>query len=95
MDLGRIMAAALTAVTVATTAMAGNEWLSTTHDFGAFDENLGKVYCDWAILCMVQRVSCPGLGLGASMRVFQPLAPLCCSMMPKFRDTARTSHYRG
>ena len=44
------MAAALTAVTVATTAMAGNEWLSTTHDFGAFDENLGKVYCDFKLV---------------------------------------------
>ena len=40
---------------------------------------------------MVHRVICPGFGVGAAIRLFHPLAPDCCSMIPKLGDTARTS----
>lgn len=31
-------------------AMADGEWLATTYDFGAFDEDLGVVYCDFLLV---------------------------------------------
>ena len=40
---------------------------------------------------MVQSVTCPGLGVGAAIPVFQPLAPDCCSIMPNIGDIALVS----
>lgn len=34
----------------ALTASAGGRWVAKTHDFGAFDENVGTVYCDFYLV---------------------------------------------
>ncbi len=31
-------------------ATAGGRWVATTHDFGAFDENVGTVYCEFYLV---------------------------------------------
>ena len=51
------------------------------------------------MLCMAQSIICPGLGAGASDPMLPP-APACCSIIPKWGHTDRTSirlrlHFRS
>lgn len=47
---GRIIVTALLGAVGAIFGQAENVWLSKSHDFGAFDENLGTVYCDFKLV---------------------------------------------
>lgn len=40
----------LVSAVIALGGMAENKWVSKTHDFGAFDENLGTVYCEFKLV---------------------------------------------
>ena len=42
--------ASLMCVGAALSGAAENEWVSKVHDFGAFDENLGTVYCEFKLV---------------------------------------------
>lgn len=50
MNLRLILAAGVVAVAGTGAALADNEWVSKTHDFGAFDENMGIVYCEFKLV---------------------------------------------
>ena len=50
MGFTRIIAAGIIALAATASASAENGWLSTTHDFGAFDENMGTVYCEFKLV---------------------------------------------
>lgn len=50
MNLIRIFVAAALSAAVALPVAAENVWLSKRHDFGAFDENVGTVYCEFKLV---------------------------------------------
>lgn len=50
MNLIRIFVAASLSAAVALPVAAENVWLSKRHDFGAFDENVGTVYCEFKLV---------------------------------------------
>ncbi len=50
MALFRRYLAAILGGTAVLTAGAENKWMSKVHDFGAFDENLGTVYCEFKLV---------------------------------------------
>lgn len=44
------MGCAFLMMAVAATAQGKGEWIETTHNFGAFDEDMGTVYCDFKLV---------------------------------------------
>ncbi len=50
MNLRGFLAAGAMVLACVGTAFADNKWMNTTHDFGAFDENMGTVYCEFKLV---------------------------------------------